>query len=326
MAVKAENPMRFGSLANADTVDARAVAQAPPPSVSNTPKGRTEQLLRRARTRVREQARSLRHLSVTAFDAAAKRVHAQQARLPAPLRKRLPRAPSRVLLGGLILLAIAAGVGVTVMVASWQIESPAAVPGAPSAEAPLSKPPDPRGLAQLELAERLLKERNWPAAVAAVGEALGHDSTLNRNERAAAVLAETARRDASTVAAFQLLQGPMGAKGAEVVYDLAANVQTPQKIRTRAEEWLGSEQFRRAAPSELAIAGQLRAARRCEDKHALLAFARELGDRRTLDYLKILASKTGCGRRGGDDCYPCLRKDKALTDTMATIERRSAQK
>jgi hypothetical protein len=252
----------------------------------------------------------------------AERLEAQRARVPAPLQTPLRRLSARALLGGLIVTAIALGVGLTFLVAGWHIDSPAAVPSTTPPAAASAKSADPRGLAQLELAERHVKGRNWNAAATAIGEALTHDPALNQNERTAAVLAETARREASATATLALLEGPMGSKGAEMVYDLASQPQTPQKVRLRAEEWLGSEQFRRSASPALGIAGQLRAARRCQEKLALLAFARELGDQRTLDYLKVLTSKTGCGRGARDDCYPCLRKDAALSDAISTIERR----
>jgi hypothetical protein len=229
------------------------------------------------------------------------------------------------MLAGLILFPVALGAGLTFIVANAHKDSPATASPGPSAAASV-KPADPRGLAQLDLAETHLKQRSFSAATAAVATALAHDAALSQNDRAAAVLAETARHEASTTAALALLQGPMGTRGAEVVYDLAVRPQTPQKIRTRAEDWLGSEAFRRAAPPALGIAGQLRAARRCQEKHALLAFARELGDRRALDYLKILASRAGCGRSGRDDCYPCLRKDNALSEAIAAIERRIDRK
>jgi hypothetical protein len=114
----------------------------------------------------------------------------------------------------------------------------------------------------------------------------------------------------------------MRVKGAEVVYDLAAGTKTPEEVRTRAETWLASDAFRSVAPPPLAIAGELRTTRGCKDKRALLERAATTGDQRALDYLKILAVKGGCGRRGREDCFPCLRDDDTLSKTIATIEAR----
>jgi hypothetical protein len=41
--------------------------------------------------------------------------------------------------------------------------------------------------------------------------------------------------------------------------------------------------------------------------------------------LKILSVKGGCGRRGREDCFPCLREDDGLAKTMAVIEERLAK-
>jgi hypothetical protein len=38
-----------------------------------------------------------------------------------------------------------------------------------------------------------------------------------------------------------------------------------------------------------------------------------------------LGVKGGCGRRGRDDCFPCLRDDEKLTGAIAAIERRLAE-
>jgi hypothetical protein len=116
----------------------------------------------------------------------------------------------------------------------------------------------------------------------------------------------------------------MEGKGAEILYDLAANAKTPKDIRAKAEEWLASEDFRRVASPPLAIAGRLRAARGCQEKKGLFGDAVTTGDRRALEYLHILAVKGGCGRRGGEDCFPCLREDEKLGDAIAKIERRLA--
>jgi hypothetical protein len=73
------------------------------------------------------------------------------------------------------------------------------------------------------------------------------------------------------------------------------------------------------------IAAELRTARGCKEKHDLLDRAATTGDRRALDYLRILGVKGGCGRRGRDDCFPCLRNDEKLTGAIAAIERRLAE-
>jgi len=173
-------------------------------------------------------------------------------------------------------------------------------------------------------AENELKSGNWAAVAIALEEALAADPASSQNERVAAMLGEATRHGASSAAAFKLLSGPMGANGAEVVYDLAVHPKTPNDVRVKAEEWLASEQFQRVAPPALAITGRLRTTRGCSEKHALLDAAAATGDRRTLEYLKVLAVKGGCGRRARADCFPCLRDDDKLSRAIATIEQRLA--
>jgi hypothetical protein len=118
----------------------------------------------------------------------------------------------------------------------------------------------------------------------------------------------------------------MGAAGAAVLYDLSFDQKLPATTRSRAQKWVVlSPEFMKVASPSVAVAAQLRYARSCSDRHALMARAGDVGDQRALAYLKIARSHGGCGRRGKDDCFPCLRKDDALKNAIAAIEKRLAQ-
>jgi hypothetical protein len=80
-----------------------------------------------------------------------------------------------------------------------------------------------------------------------------------------------------------------------------------------------------AAP-DVEMAGALRYARSCSDRHDLLPRAGENGGRRVLDYLNLAKTRAGCGRGGRKDCFPCLRKDDALRNAISAIEKRSVEK
>lgn len=54
----------------------------------------------------------------------------------------------------------------------------------------------------------------------------------------------------------------------------------------------------------------------CEDIRQLIDRAREDGDRRAVRHLAKFTKTTGCGPNETDDCYPCLRQDRALTDAL----------
>ena len=138
----------------------------------------------------------------------------------------------------------------------------------------------------------------------------------------ATVLFQSAQFRTSADAAFALLQGPMGASGTEIQWDLAAEPAVKPWVRTRAGQWLRTPEFRRLAPPSLLVAAELRTAPSCEAAHALLARAKEQGDERSLSQLEAWKSTTGCGKARADDCMPCLRKDSALADAIAAIKAR----
>jgi hypothetical protein len=74
------------------------------------------------------------------------------------------------------------------------------------------------------------------------------------------------------------------------------------------------------------MTAQLLTAAKCTDKHDMLDRAAQIGDERTLTYLKVLSSPTGCGRGARKDCYPCLRRDDALKNAIAALDSRFGKK
>jgi hypothetical protein len=118
----------------------------------------------------------------------------------------------------------------------------------------------------------------------------------------------------------------MGAAGAAVLYDLGLDQKAAAALRTRAEQWVRSSSFEKIASPEVKVAAELRYAKSCSDRHSLLSQAREVGGKRALAFLKIMRVRSGCGRRNRDDCFPCMRKDEALGDAIAAIEKRIAEK
>jgi len=178
----------------------------------------------------------------------------------------------------------------------------------------------------LELAKSHAAKQNHTAAVATVGKALTADPKLNTDERAAEVLAVAVRQKETTNDAFALLEEPMGAAGATVIYDLSVDPKVKISSRAHAETWIRSARFKEVAEPDVEMAGTLRYTRSCSEKHDLLPRAAEVGEKRTLDYLKIAKVPGGCGRGGRTDCFPCLRKDDALKLAIAAIEKRVADK
>jgi tetratricopeptide (TPR) repeat protein len=220
--------------------------------------------------------------------------------------------------------------------------APAAVPGTkaePTVETALATAKE-QGLAALEalakeqpndgtvllaLAQARVEAKKYAEAVAALSSALEVDPELNVSKKVASLLFTTAQSKSGREATFQLLEGPMGSRGADIAFDIWMQEGVKGVVKARAEHYLKSQGFERVSSPELNIAVALRLAERCEQKHGLLLRAKNVGDQRSLTYLTKLSETAGCGAGGKQDCYPCLRKDARLADAMAAIAKRTGQ-
>lgn len=285
------------------------------------------------------------------IDAACTFIDRSRSRLPLRLRGPLSKLPSGAILAILATLALSILVAGLLLIGARRATKPSAGP-VPSALAPVPVPKeDPvpseieqarkQGPSALEkLTERFPQDpRVWlalaadssakgdqAAAVRAVGKALDADPKANKQALASDVLAVAIRKRATTASAAALILGRMGSAGAAVLYDLSIDPQVALPLRGRAEAWVRSEAFKRVATPDVEIAGALRFARSCSDRHDLLSQAAEKGGRRVLDYLNVAKALSGCGRNARKDCFPCMRKDGALSDAISAIEKRLAGK
>jgi serine/threonine-protein kinase len=269
------------------------------------------------------------------IDAAIVWVDDQRRFLPRFIKRPLRRIPSGALLAGLAVFVVVLLVLVVVLLASGSEEPAEATPArASSAAAPVASAPavasdsssDEASQKAIARAETELKAGNWAGVTVAIKEALSSSPLVKQNDRVATMLGDAARHEASSSSAFALLSGSMGGKGAEVLYELAASPKTPSDVRTKAEALIVSDAFERVASPALAIAAKLRTTRGCREKKSLFGAAEKSGDRRALEYLRSISVKGGCGRRGRDDCYPCLREDEKLGETIAKLEARLGSK
>ena len=105
-----------------------------------------------------------------------------------------------------------------------------------------------------------------------------------------------------------------------MLYDLSLDVEVNVALRARAEQWVRSSAFKQVADPDVALAGALRYATSCGERHDLLPTAGEKGGERVLAFLKIAKVPAGCGRSASKDCFPCLRHDEALNDAIAAID------
>jgi serine/threonine-protein kinase len=156
------------------------------------------------------------------------------------------------------------------------------------------------------------------ARLAALDPATTRDEEMND----ALLAAIDGPADASG-AAIRVAEGPFGARGVDILLDCASRSGAAQ---TRCTQALAKAEVRDHASPAAAVLIELREAKDCEEKRAAVERAGEQGDSRALAELRSLSKKSGCGRRARFDCWPCLRKDHALDDAVASIEARGRER
>ncbi|HET9960433.1 MAG TPA: protein kinase [Polyangiaceae bacterium] len=281
-------------------------------------------------------------------------IEPRRSKLPGPLA----RLSANALLGigaGLVLLLVIGAVGLasrgsnktaqnarteTELSSATTTSTPSAespsLPEAPKADAnPVASPaaqaapsvasaPKSESQVLLDLAADYVAEHRDAEALGLVSRVLARDSALRDNPQVAKVLAAAARSDVMRVEdeSFALLQGPMGERGPEVLYELWLDKGARERVRHRAEDFLRSKNFDRLSSAALYSAVKLRLARTCEQKRPLLDLAARVGGRETLVYLKELAARATCEPGSQGECYACLSVDGRLNETIAKVEAR----
>ncbi|HXX68253.1 MAG TPA: serine/threonine-protein kinase [Polyangiaceae bacterium] len=169
--------------------------------------------------------------------------------------------------------------------------------------------------------------RNGREAMREAGAWLAADPTsaadlkLQEDVRNAALLRDTQEQ------ALDLLEAKMGARGIDILYDIAYGTSGrlyPQAA-ARAKRSLATDSVRGRASPALAVLLDLRDAKSCEARHALLDRMRDEGDARSLPLLQQYGQTRGCGFLGAADCYPCMHRDELLTDAINAIQQRTVK-
>lgn len=174
----------------------------------------------------------------------------------------------------------------------------------------------PQALATLYIAQgNGLEALRWQAKGLAINENSVYDLEIVQAANLALNSAESGE------AAVALLEHDFGARGVDVLYALLTR---PGPLRGRIARSLSREEVRGHASPATLIAIDLHNASRCETKRALLPRAAQFGDHRTLNQLKPLTVNRGCGTLKLADCWPCLRKDAALRNAIASINARAS--
>jgi hypothetical protein len=67
----------------------------------------------------------------------------------------------------------------------------------------------------------------------------------------------------------------------------------------------------------------LEKAKSCKQRHAILLRAKNQGDTRLLPLLQSYEKTAGCGKKGTEDCNPCMRGDERLKEALAAVGERT---
>jgi len=174
------------------------------------------------------------------------------------------------------------------------------------------------------LSVELAKTEKYEEAVDAARHALELDPRLNENKSIRGALFRAAQGTA-TSAAFRLLEGPMGSEGADIIYDLSTKGGVKPRVKQQANQFLLSDSVRAvASPGLLLLIDLIRAeSQSCEAVLKVVERAALQGDMRAVERLVALESRTGCGPKKKDDCYPCLRSGGLLAFAISTIKKRA---
>ena len=276
--------------------------------------------------------------ALAAFERGVVAIDGLRKNLPPGLKKPLERVSSRAV--AKVVLGVAAAVFLLALVglagslrgshqrvAGTRSETPAPSAGATasaettaSASASAATAPSPAPVqVGLEPLLAQVKERadakDDPGVIDAVKAALKEDPIAKNDARMATALFQAAQDKQTSDAAFELLEGPMGDKGASIVHDLAVFAPRGSAAQRRAESWLGTPAFDAAASPALKLAVAMRRARSCKEVRALLPQVETDGDKQSLPYLKFFKEHLAT--------YPCLKKDGLLADTTRAVTARS---
>jgi eukaryotic-like serine/threonine-protein kinase len=206
--------------------------------------------------------------------------------------------------------------------AASSAELAAAVAIGPEALQDLSKryerdPAVLRALVKLQMSQKLGAE-----AMSTIARLADLDGKAIDDDVQDAIFAAAQGQADAADAAFVLLENKLGAKGAELLYDLSMTKGVNARTASRAKQSLAKPDVRDNIGPALKVALDLKGAKGCEAKRALLPRLKTDGDERSLAVLRPMQDSRGCGFMGFADCWPCLHRDGQLTATIAEIAER----
>jgi serine/threonine-protein kinase len=166
---------------------------------------------------------------------------------------------------------------------------------------------------------------NGPDAMREARLWLSADATAAANQKLEEDVRNAALVKETQDDAFDLLESKMGTLGVDILYDIAygASGRLYPQAAARAKRSITVNDVRGRASAALTVLLDLREAKSCDSKRALLERARDQGDARVLTLLQQYQQNRGCGFLGVADCYPCMRKDDMLSEAISAVEARA---
>ncbi len=179
------------------------------------------------------------------------------------------------------------------------------------------------GLAHLAAARHAFKGQQVTEAIASLTKAIHLDPSRASDPNVRDIVWKGAQYLETREATLALLQGPMKAAGADVIYDLATNVALHNtEIARLAGEWLDTKGFERASTPEASVAAALFRAPNCRIREALVLRAKNVGDRRSAVQLERFQAGKGCSSEEARPCNACLKDSADVTAALEAIAER----
>jgi serine/threonine-protein kinase len=163
-------------------------------------------------------------------------------------------------------------------------------------------------------------------ALRTVGRHAALDPETGRDRELVSVIVAGLQGGPDTVeAAVALVEKDLGEAGVELLYDLTTK-QTQVRWKSKVNQSLTKPEVLAKATPATRAALELRSAKTCAARAALLPRIKRDGGERALVLLKAMEPQQGCGFLGLSDCWSCLRQSTALPDAVAAIEARLPRK
>ncbi len=112
--------------------------------------------------------------------------------------------------------------------------------------------------------------------------------------------------------------------GPDLIYDVSRRFRHQKDIAGFARDLLATPPVYKYASPALTVIIDAETLTECADVRALVDRVAEEGDARAIRHMAKFGKTTGCGQHGIQDCYPCLRGDRALVDALRAAQDRRA--